>query len=366
MKLLSSQFRLRFIAIIAAACALGALTARAQSYWFTDLSTYTGLAPGYVLGPVGGINNRGTVVGWAGTCCTDAAVRLSGGVAESFASLGPAHSAAGLAINNQDDIVGWMDSTGAVYHAFHVWPASAGSWPQDLHPAFITDPLQSSTIQKINDRNEFIGEVTSGGPPRHVYSYFGNTSGVAWSFAPILGSGFIARDLNNRKEVVGTAKWGGLIYSRGAGTATYLYPVLGDMNNTADTVNDSIEVAGTVTRTTGYLYSGGTARFFGRGRIQQVADINASGDVVGTTTPVDWDGRAFLYVKSTGALVDLSSASGVPSTWTLVTATGINDYGDICGMARRLSTPNDHTTNTYVYAPYKLTALNWDFFPVVP
>ena len=122
----------------------------AQGYWFADLSTLSPPPSDYKIGNVTGINNRGVVVGWVGNCCDTMAIRLESHTLTTYASLGPAHSSWGNAINNSDAIAGWMETGWAGQHAFYVFPEDVTAPRADLHPWFIPDASQLSEIKKIN------------------------------------------------------------------------------------------------------------------------------------------------------------------------------------------------------------------------
>jgi hypothetical protein len=90
--------------------------------------------------------------------------------------------------------------------------------------------------------------------------------------------------------------------------------------------------------------------------------LDRPGDVVGTAS-----GHAFVYLRASNEFIDLNTAisASTAATWTLISATGINDDGVICGQARRLATPADGPDyGMYVYRAFKLRPFPIFYFPL--
>ena len=64
-----------------------------------------------------------------------------------------------------------------------------------------------------------------------------------------------------------------------------------------------------------------------------VGGMNAHGEIVGTGDP--WEGPPIAFVTRDGALVDLNTLIDPASGWTIDRAIGINDHGQIIGIACR-------------------------------
>jgi probable HAF family extracellular repeat protein len=317
---------------------------QAASYIFTDL----GSLPPYNFFSPTGINNSGAVVGTAyDTGGRPVAFRHTSGAFQMIASPGPAHSAWGNGINSAGTIVGLCDRTGSRLHAFY---SNLGGPAVD----FDSDFTRNSEAVAINDFNYVVGTASS-------QAFLGNTGGWMMLLGDTLGENFRATDINNSFVLTGNnGAWGGLTYNAWSGSVTYLGWALGSFNNRAGAINESGVVAGKK-GTQGFLYDGGAVTYFGAS-VSEVKAINASGNVVGTA-----NGRAFVYLRASSTFIDLNTAiaPSVAATWTLISATGINDSGVICGQARRLATPADGPGyGMYVYRAFKLTPLPIIIFPL--
>jgi probable HAF family extracellular repeat protein len=320
--------------VLAVCCAA---SSRAAIYIFNDLGTF---ASYNFMSPTG-INNRGDVVGTAyDRAGRPVAFRHAAGAFNLIPSPGPAHSAWGNCINASGTIAGLCDRTGGVYHAFY---AAAGGLAVD----FDGDFTRNSEAVAINDSHYVVGTASS-------QAFLGHTGGWMMLLGDTLGTAFRATDINNRFVITGNnGAWGGLIYNAWTGTTTYLGFAVGSFANRAEAINENGVVAGR-RGAQGFLYDGGAVTFFGAS-VSEVKAINLAGDVVGTA-----NGRAFLYGRASGAFIDLNTvlAPSVAATWTLLSATGINDSGVICGQARRLATPADGPGyGMYVYRAFKLSPL---------
>jgi len=320
------------------ACLALALTARAELYLYTDLGTLSSYT---ILQPTG-INNSGIIVGTAYENTGGGrpmAFKYTSGTINLFASPGPAHSAWGNAVNAGGTLAGFCDRTGSILHGFYVAPGA-------LYGAdFDSDFTRNSQAVSINDYNYVVGTASS-------QPFIGHTGGWMALLGSTVGNSFSPRGINNNFEIVGNGVFGGMVYNAWTGAITFLGTALGDYSNQAGAINQSGTVAGKV-GTTGYLYAGGDVSYFGYG-ISEVKSINAAADVVGVTT----GGHGFVYIRSTGHFLDLNSVlpASVAATWTIVSATGINDGGVICGQSRRLSTAADVPyPGMYVYSAYKLS-----------
>jgi probable HAF family extracellular repeat protein len=324
-------------------------TARAEFYLFSSVSS-----PSYPYIYASGINNNGDLVGTAyDTASRPVAYRYSGGSLHIYPSPGPSHSTWGNAINNNGTIVGLCDRTGHpsgnVEHAFYA--TTSGSSVD-----FDSDFSRNSEAKAIVDSGYVVGSLwTSGVPSPSTQSFLGHTGGWIMPLGPVLGASYKAVGLNDSLVVVGNGPWGGETYNAFSGTVTYMgYALSNNWTNKAAAINHSGVIAGQV-GSQGYLYDAGAATLFGA-NVSQVTAMNNNSDVVGSLT----SGHAFVYIHSNGHFLDLNTcvSSSVSAQWTLVSASGINDKGVICGHARRLATAAEQPIyGMYVYAPFKLSPL---------
>jgi probable HAF family extracellular repeat protein len=330
--------------LLCVASLLFTATTRAAFYLFSDLGTFYS----YNFFDPTGINNDGDVVGTAyESTGRPVAFRHAAGTFHMFASPGPAHSAWGKCINDLGTIAGQCDRTGSRYHAFY---AAAGGSSIDFDSNFTRD----SDAVAINDSGYVVGTASS-------QAFLGHTSGWIYLLGSTLGANFVAKDINNDFVIAGyDTTWGGKIYDVGTGTTTLLGFAVGSFNNRAHAISERGEVAGKV-GSQGYLYSGGAVTKFGA-NVTDVKAVNAAGDVVGTA-----NGKAFVYLRRSDEFIDLNTAisASTAATWTLISATGINDSGVICGQARRLATPADGPDyGMYVYRAFKLRPFSILYYPV--
>ena len=314
-----------------------AATTHAAYYLYSDLGTPASYPWVYPTG----INNAGQIVGTAyDTASRPVAFRHATGSFHIYPSPGPAHSAWGNGINAAGTIVGYCDRNGSTYHAMYA--ATTGNSVD-----FDSNFNRNSEAVAINDSGYVVGVASS-------QTFIGHTSGWIHLLGSTVGANFVAKDMNNDFVIAGyDTTWGGKTYDVGTGTSTYLGFALGSFSNRAYAINESGEVAGTV-GTQGFLYSSAFVKKFGA-NVTEVKAVNADGDVVGTA-----NGKAFVYLRDSDEFIDLNTAISpiTAATWKLISATGINDGGVICGVARRLATPaDDPSLGMYVYRPYKLRPL---------
>ncbi len=213
--------------------------------------------------------------------------------------------------------------------------------------------LGQSEFVKINDAGEALGRV---GYPTPLNSFISDIAGTSrFYLAGILGTDFIPTDINNVHELVGNNRLGGLIYHRDTNSVEYLASALADPANHAQAINDLLQVGG-VSAGRGYIYDHGRVAFFGSG-IFNVAHINNNGIAVGNRI----GGSPFFYNIHSGVLTDLWSLSYTASSagWTVVDVTGINYYGVMCGIGRRLPAFGEpHNADGYVYHAIKIVQIS--------
>lgn len=195
-----------------------------------------------------------------------------------------------------------------------------------------------SVARGINDNGEVVGgSYTAQGNP-HAFLYSG---GQMKSIGTLGGTLSLARAINDNGVIVGNSTTTGdqqvhaFLYN---GTMHDLNPV-GVTSSDAYAINASGEVAGVVGNNEdvyqGFFYNGTTVVNIGTlgGSESYAYGINDSAQVVGMSEYTGGSNstldHAFLYAN--GAMIDLNTLISPTSGWTLVSATAINDNGQIAG-----------------------------------
>jgi probable HAF family extracellular repeat protein len=160
----------------------------------------------------------------------------------------------------------------------------------------------------------------------------------------------IATDINSSGQIVGFCgnrsvgmPVRAFLYSNGA--MTDLGTLSGDASSTAYGINDNGDIVGASTpdparqECSAFLLSSGSMADLGMLYPQDIScaayGININGQAVGSSGGMysfAWVYRAFLY--SDGMMIDLNSLIDYSLGWTLESATGINDSGQIIGFGR--------------------------------
>ena len=207
--------------------------------------------------------------------------------------------------------------------------------------------VTSTTAAGINDGGQIVGNafVATGGladypppPPAHAFLYSG---GVMQDLGTLPGGSFSeAYGINQSGQVVGGADNSSgyehaFLWSNG--TMQDLGTLSGGPNGVATAINNAGQVAGYADNSSGwaqaFLYSNGTMQGLGTlpGSVKSEAwAINQSGQIVGETDSSPYSVyHAFIYTG--GRMIDLNSLIAPSAGWTLESATGINDLGQIVG-----------------------------------
>jgi probable HAF family extracellular repeat protein len=246
------------------------------------------------------------------------ALRFSGGRTD---VLGDASMAAG--VNNSGAVVGTSWSSGGPRATIWQNGGAAGLG------------LENSYGMGINDAGTVVGGAQNGNRAS-AYVYSGGET--TWIDIGISSSAY---DINAQGQVAGTAEMGAgrfraFIWS--AGTGVQVLGTLGGRISYANALSDSGVVVGSSTTRSGYLHAY-TADAFGMhdlgtlgGNLSAAYAVNSAGTVVGYSSTVDGAMHAFVWTD--GMLFDLNTLVDPASGWTLESAFGINELGQIVGSGR--------------------------------
>ena len=297
-----------------------ATPASAQLYTLHDLGTL----PGESFSIAWGINASGQVVGWSGVSPTRAflfseasgMVELPGLAGQTF-TLARGISDAGVVVGGgwgsglPEQAVRWTaglpEGLGVIDGTSESWDVnrsgvSVGSSPTPgtlVTHAFVhtdqggmvdIDPAHSATAYDVNDR----GQVT------------GSTVGGAFLWSPDQGL-----------QVLGSLPG----YPFGNGRA---------VNNAGQVAGFAINATGNASRVFRYTPGLGIVNLGGVGESNVVWGMNSQGDFVGEGQPSPGLKRAFVYTDA-GGLKALNDLVDTSPRWFLLSATDINDAGQIVG-----------------------------------
>jgi probable HAF family extracellular repeat protein len=213
----------------------------------------------------------------------------------------------------------------------------------------------------INNLGQIVGEAygSNGGEPGTSGRALLFSNGTITNLGAPSGEGSAAFGINDSSQIVGDYTTNiGFVNTNDFGKETAFLYDNGVTNNlsavgglgalrayTAAAINNQGQVTGYAINSNNtirhaYLYSGGTMSDLGtldsaRTNTEGLA-LNNQGQVVGiAATNLTFDqgpfnsSHAFFY--SGGTMLDLNNLTTVPSGWTLQSATGINDHGQIVG-----------------------------------
>jgi probable HAF family extracellular repeat protein len=206
----------------------------------------------------------------------------------------------------------------------------------------------ASNAAGLNAAGEVVGNAQTSGGGYVAFLY----NGTMQSLGTLGGGSSFAAAINDSGQIVGGASTANdtqhaFLYTNGTmrdlGT-------LGGVTSSALAINASGQVAGSSQvgdgLTHAFLVSGSGSRMLDLGSLGSSSfgfALNVSGDVVGTAYVPNPNGptqsRAFLSLNG-APIVDLNSLVGNASGWTLTTATGISDTGQIVGYGNVNGTPH--------------------------
>jgi probable HAF family extracellular repeat protein len=300
------------------------LSGNPVAYSIQDL----GLLPGGNASYATAINNLGQVAGYTNTD----AFLYGNGVMTDLGTLGGSSSAA-LGMNDSGTVVGWADSAGDTTHGF----LYTNGTMVNLTPGSFTGGAQG-----INGVGQVVGWYSYGTSGTQPFLY---SNGVKTNLGTFpTGSATYTLSINDSGQVVGYTFQPGLTGEQPFlienGTTT-IFDVSGafQMINASGQVVGGTYLSNTVRHA--LLYSNGTMNDLGTlgGSNSWAYGINTGGKVVGDAYTTSGAQHAFLYAN--GTMVDLNNLIPSNSGWVLKTATAINDSGQIVGYGIGPSSPND-------------------------
>ncbi len=322
-----SDFRSIKLIVAVAFCCSGS-SAIGAIYTITDLGNN-----GATLAAGNAINSQGFVAGYtqinyppgsSPTLKQQAMTSAPAGVI----NLLPTATTEAFGINDSNEVVGEFANASSPIEAFS-YTASTGL--TDL--GTLGHGLNASIAFGVNNAGQIVGfsaSLNAGEPFAFLY-----TPGVGMTRLPAIVSNGLnqANAISNNGEVTGWSDTTGgpqhaFVYDIGTGKITDIGSPVAGTTSIGEAINDAGQVVGTdgpelVAQNRGFLYTPGLG-FTDLGSLVQPDGINDTGQVVGISgsTP-------FLYSATTGMenLNTLIAGSG----WRLISATAINNSGQITG-----------------------------------
>jgi probable HAF family extracellular repeat protein len=316
----------------------------AQTYLITDLGTL----PKGTTASAAAINNNNQVVGTSGFD----AFLLSNGTMRDLGNLGGSSSAA--ALNSMGDVVGSAST-------------SSGTHPFLFHNGVLSDlgiqtGFNSGAATGVNRSDQVVGQF-NGGSRRQAFSRaFLRQNGLFTDLGTLGGRSASATGINNSGQIVGSslnASGQNHAFVWQNGTMHDLGTLPGGAFSSAAAINDVGVIVGSSDN--GNFVS--HAVIFQNGAITDLgvpADftsssanaLNLNGVVVGVASAGSYRGISHAFVAQNGSITDLNRLiPGNSGPWVLLTATGVNDAGEIVGTGTYngterafLLTPTNQTT----------------------
>ena len=302
----------------------------AVQYTVTGLGTLNG----YASSDATAINAKGQVVGEAISADGTSWVPFlySKGKMTNLGTTSEGGVGTAYAINNHGVAAGEDYSTGNSW--YHASMYTSGH-VLDLYPN-----SQFEGAYGINDNLQVVGYCQAGNNGTYGYSLYhpclydvnaGEFTDLG--LLPGYESGS-ASAINNNGQIVGTCNnemgtWSeAFIYSNGQMTDLGKLP--GTWSSAATALNANGQIVGTC-YSEGFFYSNGVMTDLGNlpgYRFCTPEAINDSGQVVGC---IQSDSVASAFIYSSGTMVNLNTLISPSSQWSLISATGINDAGQIVG-----------------------------------
>jgi probable HAF family extracellular repeat protein len=227
-----------------------------------------------------------------------------------------------LSLNNAANVAGYV-VTGPPQYQYHT--TFAAQWTQSPSGAY--SPTIIDTIGVASGIND-CGQV--------VYNNVrnGQVCGTLWENGTRTNIPFYPEDINNQGEVVGWVAKGAYVWNKSSGaTALPLLPQCSEasayaINETGVVVGS--EGTGTNNRQACLWRMGQPALLGAFGNYSYASDINDNNEVVGTTATSAGE-AAFIWTAG-GGMELLTSLLQPESGWQLMSATAINQKGQIVGQ----------------------------------
>ncbi len=295
------------------------------------------------LGTLGGesarahdLNDAGHVVGYATNAASRARAFLAGdGVMADLGTLGGPSSAAN-AVNAGGQVVGSasFDQSGRTHAVLWADGATLDLTPADAH----------GVAHGINTLGQIVGT-------RNHSKAFIWDAGVAVDLPHLGGGGGFAADINDAGQVVGTS-YTTIVTELGPaphavlwqdGAAIDLGVLPGEEESSATAINGAGQVVGSSGRvdpetyavaSRSFLYANGVRIPLPVPSVQSTAlDLNDHGVIVGTMRAAGGRSRHHAYVFADGVVTNLNGLIPVAGAFHLEYAYGINNAGQIAGVA---------------------------------
>jgi uncharacterized membrane protein len=187
---------------------------------------------------------------------------------------------------------------------------------------------QDAFASGINSKGWVSGSIIT--PDARQYAFLWDGTSVR----PLAPSPSVSGGLNAAGVVVGSVQFRASVFAAGAVQVLGVLP--GDTLSMAVAINDHGRVVGVssdnfpIERAFVFDLPNGPLRDVVPGGSSSLSGVNAAGDAVGSILHLNSPVSAILWHD--GTVIDLTRALNDPS-WQLVSATAINDKGQICGVA---------------------------------